>query len=84
MGAAAVFFAEHDGFVDTPIYRWEDLVPGATIAAPAIVEGAATSIVVPPGWSAAVDSMRNIIPRHLTRFPVSFLTPVPDPLLTRF
>jgi N-methylhydantoinase A len=61
MAARPVFFAEHNGFVETPIYRWEDLVPGATIAAPAIVEGAATSIVVPPGWSAAVDSMRNIV-----------------------
>jgi N-methylhydantoinase A len=61
MGARPVFFAEHDGFVETPIYRWEDLIPGATIAAPAIVEGAATSIVVPPGWNAAVDSMRNIV-----------------------
>ena len=60
-GARPAFFAEDDGFVDTPVYIWEDLVPGATISAPAIVEGAATSIVVPPGWRAAVDSMRNIV-----------------------
>jgi N-methylhydantoinase A len=57
----SVFFAEHDGYVDTPVYSWEALAPGATIGAPAIVEGAATSIVVPPGWSASVDSMRNIV-----------------------
>ena len=57
----SVFFAERDGYVDTPVYTWEELAPGATIAAPAIVEGAATSIVVPPGWSASVDSMRNIV-----------------------
>ena len=40
---------------------WEELAPGETIDAPAIVEGAATSIVVPPGWTAVVDSMRNIV-----------------------
>jgi N-methylhydantoinase A/oxoprolinase/acetone carboxylase beta subunit len=60
-GTRPAFFAEQDGFVETPVYIWEDLVPGATISAPAIVEGAATSIVVPPGWRAAVDSMRNIV-----------------------
>jgi N-methylhydantoinase A len=56
-----VYFTEHDGYVDTPVYRWEELAPGDTIAAPAIVEGAATSIVVPPGWQATVDTMRNIV-----------------------
>jgi N-methylhydantoinase A len=60
-GSRQAFFSENDGFVETPIYVWEDLVPGATISAPAIVEGAATSIVVPPGWRAAVDPMRNIV-----------------------
>jgi len=60
-GVRPVFFAEHDGYVETPVYIWEDLAPGETIDAPAIVEGAATSIVVPPGWRAAVDSMRNIV-----------------------
>jgi N-methylhydantoinase A len=61
VGRRDVYFTEHDGYVDTPVYRWEELAPGETIAAPAIVEGAATSIVVPPGWSASVDSMRNIV-----------------------
>jgi N-methylhydantoinase A len=56
-----VYFTERDGYVDTPVYRWEQLAPGETIAAPAIVEGAATSIVVPPGWAASVDTMRNIV-----------------------
>jgi N-methylhydantoinase A len=60
-GARPVFFAEHDGFVETPTLSLGRPRPGRHHRAPAIVEGAAPSIVVPPGWAAAVDSMRNIV-----------------------
>jgi N-methylhydantoinase A len=43
------------GFGEVPIYLGTDLVPGSTIAAPAIIEETFTTIVVYPGWKARVD-----------------------------
>ena len=56
-----VYVVESGAFTDTPVYLWEELTPGAQIAGPAIVEGAATSVVLPPGWHATVDPLRNIV-----------------------
>ena len=61
IGTRAVFFAENGRHVDVPEYRWESLRPGAEIDHAAIIEGAATSIVVPPGWRVTVDTMRNVV-----------------------
>ncbi len=43
------------GFRATDIYRGADLVPGHSIAGPAIIEEAFTTIVVYPGWNARLD-----------------------------
>ncbi len=43
------------GFAETPVYLGSDLVPGSTVASPAIIEETFTTIVVYPGWSARVD-----------------------------
>lgn len=45
----------------TPIFRGEKLRPGARIAGPAIIEEATTTIVVPPGLSAALSAEGNYI-----------------------
>lgn len=45
----------------TPIFRGERLRPGARIAGPAIIEEATTTIVVPPGLSAALSAEGNYI-----------------------
>jgi len=45
----------------TPIFRGETLRPGARIAGPAIIEEATTTIVVPPGLSAALSAEGNYI-----------------------
>ena len=60
-GERQVFFGEHGEHRAHPVYRWEDLRPGATFTHAAIMEGAATSIVVPPGWTATLDTMRNVV-----------------------
>jgi N-methylhydantoinase A len=57
LGARKAFF---DGrFVATPRYDGTALVPGRTIAGPAIVEEAFTTIVVYPGQRATVDAFGN-------------------------
>jgi len=61
IGMRDVFFAEKGAHTSVPVYRWEDLRPGASIAHAAIIEGAATSIVVPPAWTVTLDTMRNVV-----------------------
>jgi N-methylhydantoinase A len=56
-----VFFAEVGVHRSAPVYHWDELRPGASITTAAIIEGAATSIVVPPTWTATLDTMRNVV-----------------------
>lgn len=54
--------AYFDGrFVDTGVYEYSRLGPGNVLAGPAIVESHLTTIVVPPGYQAAMDSYHNIV-----------------------
>ena len=39
-----------------PVYRYADLTPGQTIAAPAIVEYSGSTVFMPPGWHARLDA----------------------------
>jgi N-methylhydantoinase A len=48
-------------FLDTDIYAYERLQPGPAISGPAIVEAPLTTVVVPPGYSAAMDTYRNLV-----------------------
>jgi len=45
-----------DGFVDSDIYELSDVAPGNVVVGPAIVESVATTLAVPPGRSARLDS----------------------------
>jgi N-methylhydantoinase A len=60
-GERAASFAELGGFTTTPVFDWSRLEPGCRLIGPAIVEGPDATIVVPPGYSAAVDRWRNVI-----------------------
>ena len=54
--------AYFDGrWLDTAVYDYTRLGPGARVAGPAIVEAPLTTIVIPPGYQGAVDSYRNVI-----------------------
>ncbi|MFL6242005.1 MAG: hydantoinase/oxoprolinase family protein [Acidimicrobiia bacterium] len=57
----AASFVEVGGFTTTPVFDWSRLEPGSRLVGPAIVEGADATIVVPPGYSAAVDRWRNVL-----------------------
>jgi N-methylhydantoinase A len=56
-----VFFREASGFTPTAVYRWEKLKPGHEVSGPAVIEAVTTSALVPPGYSARVDGMTNLM-----------------------
>jgi len=43
-----------------PIYRGERLCPGMEISGGAVVEYYGTTVIVPPGWAARVDTQYNL------------------------
>jgi N-methylhydantoinase A len=49
-----IWFAE-TGFAACPVYWREGMSAGASLSGPAIVEAVDATIVIPPGWAAAVD-----------------------------
>jgi N-methylhydantoinase A len=59
-GEREASFAESGGPTPTPVFDWSRLEPGARLAGPGIVEGVDATIVVPPGYSVAVDQWRNV------------------------
>ncbi len=52
-GSRAVRFA--DGLVETPVFAGERLAAGHRIEGPAVLAEATTSVLVPPGWSLALE-----------------------------
>jgi N-methylhydantoinase A len=55
------YFREMADFVDTPVYERGALRAGHTVAGPAIVQEADSTLVVPPGWRATVDDRHDIV-----------------------
>jgi N-methylhydantoinase A len=45
----------------TDIYRGEELGAGSTVSGPAIIELPVTTVVLPPGAEARVDSLGSIV-----------------------
>jgi N-methylhydantoinase A len=52
-----------DAAVDTPVYERADLPAGFSLRGPAVVEQVDSTVVIPPGTTAAVDKYLNIIIR---------------------
>jgi N-methylhydantoinase A len=51
---------EGGSFTDVPVFTWDALRPGHTLAGPLAIEGPDTSVVVPPGFDVEVDSWCNL------------------------
>jgi N-methylhydantoinase A len=62
-GQRSVHFGEHEGFVDTAVYRRASLAPGHVVEGPSIVEEPSSSIVIPNKWTAVVDERLNLLIR---------------------
>jgi N-methylhydantoinase A len=55
-----VRFDSVEEWLETPVYRREDLEAGASIEGPAIIEQLDSTVVIPPGSSSEVDDWLNI------------------------
>jgi N-methylhydantoinase A/oxoprolinase/acetone carboxylase beta subunit len=55
------WFAESNGWVDTPVYDRYALGPGTTFAGPAIVEERESTAIIGPGARCRVDDGRTIV-----------------------
>ncbi len=51
------------GFLPTPIYEREELVPGQRFSGPCLVEEKTSTTVTPPGWEGTIDHFGNIVLR---------------------
>ena len=56
----ACFDPDH-GFVDTAIYRRDDLAPGDLVEGPAVVEEYGATVPLHPGFGARVDRFGNLV-----------------------
>jgi N-methylhydantoinase A len=61
IGSRPVYFEEVGDFVDTAIFRRAGLTNGVNLAGPAIIEQADSTVVLPPGSSACVDEILNLL-----------------------
>ena len=59
-----VFFKELGGFVKSPCYYGDKLLPGDVILGPAIIDEKATTIVIPPQGEIIVDKYGNYIGKY--------------------
>ena len=55
-----------DGPHEVPVFRRDDLAPGAELSGPVIIEEKTSTTVVEPGWALRVDPEGNL---DLTRLP---------------
>jgi 5-oxoprolinase (ATP-hydrolysing) len=54
---------------ETPVWRREQLAPGAVVAGPAVILEETGTTVVEPGWRASVDPSLNLILERVTPLP---------------
>jgi N-methylhydantoinase A len=60
-GTRRAWFAEADGYVDTPVYDRYALEPGAELAGPAIVEERESTAVIGPGGRCRIDEGLTLV-----------------------
>lgn len=61
IGSREVWYPETAAFTETTLYARDRLTPGMTFAGPAIVEQMDTTTLIPPGVTARVDMIDNLI-----------------------
>jgi N-methylhydantoinase A len=55
-----VYFGPGEGWIGTPVYRRDGMVPGMALSGPAIIEEMSSTTVVLPGQTASIDPAGNI------------------------
>lgn len=56
-----VCFDADSGYVDTPVYWREDLLPGTVLDGPLVIEEFGSTVPIHPGFVVRIDEYRNII-----------------------
>ncbi|MDB5075617.1 MAG: 5-oxoprolinase, partial [Chloroflexi bacterium] len=56
-----IYFRQAGGYVETAIVDRETLALGQVVTGPAIIQEWTSTTIVPPGWSAEVDRLGNIV-----------------------
>ena len=56
-----VCFDADNGYVDTPVFWREDLVPGTVLPGPLVIEEFGSTVPIHPGFAVRIDEYRNII-----------------------
>jgi len=59
IGDRTAYWGPAHGAVPTPVYRRHELLAGAEMGGPALVESEDTVCVVPPGWRFRIDEQRT-------------------------
>lgn len=57
-GSRTVWWSAAGG-VETTVYEWDRLQPGARVVGPAVIEGVDTTYLVPEHWDLSIDSFGN-------------------------
>jgi N-methylhydantoinase A len=60
-GVRRIHLTEAGGFVEVPLHRREELLPGHVVTGPAVVAAAETTAIVPPGWTGTVDPRHHLV-----------------------
>jgi 5-oxoprolinase (ATP-hydrolysing) len=63
MDSRRVYFT--DGWIETPCYDRDVLLPGMKLSGPAILRERNTTIVIEPGWQADVTSLNHLVLRRV-------------------
>ncbi len=79
-GTRPVCLDAAQGYVDTPVYDYRRLLAGHQLTGPAIVEVPTTTVVIPGGTTATVDSLGNLAMRPA--LPAASLTADPHATAT--
>ncbi|MGW0632334.1 hydantoinase/oxoprolinase family protein [Streptomyces sp. NPDC002758] len=56
-----IWFPDSGWHKDVPVYERQDLGAEYRITGPAVVDEWTTTVIVPPGWSAHVDELSNLV-----------------------
>ena len=60
-GSRAVWFGTNSGFIETPVFDRYGLQTGTKLDGPSIIEEVESTLILPPDFTAEVDSARNLI-----------------------
>lgn len=64
MSTRRVRLSRSQGFVETPVYARQQLVPGAEIDGPAVIEQSDTTTLLAPGYRSQTDAYGNLVIRR--------------------